>query len=136
MSSRRKRKRCRLLAEATAHAPKTRGGWGQGVPTTLSDLIWLRRAIREAWLVPAHVREAIVNELCGDLLAIPESGPAADFGREALSRLRCIIEMEGVNQSIDHAEYAARRASLAPAVRTQPPALQSAFVASDSPTPR
>ena len=38
MPSRRKRKRERSKTEATAQSPGTCGGWGNGLPTTLSDL--------------------------------------------------------------------------------------------------
>jgi hypothetical protein len=60
MPSRRKRKRGRREAEATA---KTPGGWGQGAPTTNADLLLVRQAIREDWPVPDEVRRAITEEL-------------------------------------------------------------------------
>ena len=63
MSSRRKRKRERHKAEATAKIPKTSGGWGQGTPTTNADLLLIRQAIREDWPVPDDVRRAIIEEL-------------------------------------------------------------------------
>ena len=63
MSSRRKRKRERRIAEATAKIPGTAGGWGQGTPTTNADLLLIRQAIREDWPVPDDVRRAIMEEL-------------------------------------------------------------------------
>lgn len=62
MASRRNRKRERLRAEATA-PPKVCGGWGQGLPTSLADLVLLRRAINQDRPVSAPVRQAIVDEL-------------------------------------------------------------------------
>ncbi len=63
MPSRWKRKRERRIAEATAKAPGTCGGWGQGTPTTNADLLLVRQAIREDWPVPDDVRRAIIEEL-------------------------------------------------------------------------
>ena len=63
MSSRRKRKRERRTAEATAKAPGTCAGWGQDTPTTNADLLLIRQAIREDWPVPEDVRRAIIEEL-------------------------------------------------------------------------
>jgi hypothetical protein len=114
MPSRRKRKRYQRMAEATANSLKSCGGWGQGVPTTLFDLVKLRRAIREGWPVPLAVRQAIVEELYGDLVSSLEGDSNFDFGRFAISRVRCVVEMEGINQAIEIAERAARNAYAAP----------------------
>jgi len=63
VSSRRKRKRERRIAEATANFLNSQGGWGQGTPTTNADLLLIRQAIREDWPVPDDVRRAIIEEL-------------------------------------------------------------------------
>jgi len=89
MPSRRKRKRVRRQAEATARSPGTCGGWGNGLPTTLADLVMLRRAINEDWPVPANVRHAIVDELGGDI----ETSEV----RRALSVFRSFLVMESAN---------------------------------------
>jgi hypothetical protein len=89
MPSRRKRKRERRKAEATANAPASKGGWGQGVPTRLSDLVLLRRSINEDWPIPAPVRQAIVDEL-GAELGTPDL-------RRTASILRAFLAMERAN---------------------------------------
>jgi hypothetical protein len=89
MPSRRKRKRQRRNAEATANGPGTRGGWGQGLPTTLSDLVWLRRAINEDWPVAADVRQAIVGELEAEI-----NSPDV---RRLISVARSFLAMEDAN---------------------------------------
>ena len=60
MSSRRKRKRERRTAEATAKFLVPQGGWGE---FTKADLLLIRQAIREDWPVPDDVRRAIIEEL-------------------------------------------------------------------------
>ncbi len=60
MSSRRKRKRERRIAEATANLLNPQGGWGE---STKADLLLIRQAIREDWPVPDDVRRAIIEEL-------------------------------------------------------------------------
>jgi hypothetical protein len=102
------------------------------VPTTLSDLVWLRRAIRERWPVAPHVRQAIVDELDADLLSNIESDSPSDYGRAALSRVLCIVEMESVNQEIDLAERAALRGHAAPGRAHTPSAPEWSSVARDS----
>jgi hypothetical protein len=81
-----KRKRARRKAEATAKGPGTCGGWGQGVPTSLSDLVLLRRAVNEGWPVPDDVRQAIVGELATDL--------ASSEVRRVLSIARVFLAMD------------------------------------------
>ena len=71
MPSRKKRKRYRQRAEATAKphggrgrgTPRTAGGWGCGAPTGLADLRLLRQAINNDWPVSEHVRKLIVDEV-------------------------------------------------------------------------
>ena len=63
VSSRRKRKRGRRIAEATAIPLEPVGGWGQGLPTTNAELLLIRQAIQEDWPVPDDVRRAIIEEL-------------------------------------------------------------------------
>ncbi len=89
MSSRRKRKRERRRAEATAKGPESRGGWGKGVPRTLSDLVLLRRAINEDWLVPDNVRQSIVRELAAEIKS-PDV-------RRCLSVARTFLAMDSAN---------------------------------------
>lgn len=89
MPSRCKRKRERRKAEATAHSPGTCGGWGDGVPTALADLVMLRRAINEDWPVPVSVRQAIIDEL-GTEIESSES-------RRVLSVVRSFLTMESAN---------------------------------------
>ncbi len=60
VSSRRKRKRDRRKAEATANLLNPQGGWGE---STKADLLLIRQAIREDWPVPDDVRRAIIDEL-------------------------------------------------------------------------
>jgi len=60
MQSRRKRKRERRIAEATANLLNPQGGWGE---CTKADLLLIRQAIRENWPVPNDVRRAIIEEL-------------------------------------------------------------------------
>ena len=89
MPSRRKRKRERRKAEATAHCPGTCGGWGGGLPTTLDDLVLLRRAINEDWPVPPNVRRAIVDELAGEISSLGV--------RRAFSVIRTFLTMDRAN---------------------------------------
>ena len=63
MPSRKKRKRDRRQAEATAQAPKTQGG----LPTSRGDLVLLQQAINEDWPVPRNVRGAIATELSDEI---------------------------------------------------------------------
>ena len=98
MPSRRKRKRERSKAEATAHSPGTCGGWGNGLPTTLSDLVMLRSAINEDWPVPDNVRQAICVEL----------------GQEDIesSELRRVISIVRTYLTMDRANMRATRIAL------------------------
>jgi hypothetical protein len=89
MPSRHKRKRHRRTAEATAPAPESQGGWGAGYPTSLSDLVLLRKAINEGWPVPFQVRLAIVSELGGEIKS-PDV-------RRALSVARSFLAMDRAN---------------------------------------
>jgi hypothetical protein len=103
MPSRKKRKRDRLRAEATAKAPETLGGWGGELSTTLADLVWLRRAIRENWPVPQAVRQSIVDELFAEVKALN--------GRYLNSVVRTALAMEDANiqaETAAHNAYAAR----------------------------
>ena len=89
MPSRRKRKRERRNAEATANSPNTLGGWGDSLPTMLADLVMLRRAVNEDWPVPANVRQAVIDELKDEL---ETSDP-----RRVLSAVRLVLAMESAN---------------------------------------
>ncbi len=88
-TSRKKRKRDRRRAEATAKAPKTQGGQGGGIPTSRADLVLLRQAINEDWPVPDKVRQVIVREL-GDEIESSEV-------RWVLSVARSFLAMESAN---------------------------------------
>ena len=89
MLSRRKRKRERQRAEATAKCPKSRGGWGAGLPTSLSDLVLLRQAINEDWPIAVDVQQAIIDELADEI----ESMDA----RRAVAVARTFLAMESAN---------------------------------------
>ena len=90
MPSRKKRKRYRQrIAEATAKTPRTCGGWGQGVPTTRSDLVLLSHAINEDWPVPENVRLAIVAELGGEI--------GTKDARRFLAVTRVFLAMQAAN---------------------------------------
>lgn len=95
MSSRRTRKRERRYAEATARTPGFCGGWGEGLPTTWSDWQLVRRAVREGWPVPNHVRDAVVQELGDAVLSNLEDGD--DF-RHGSVLVRLLIGMEAANR--------------------------------------
>jgi hypothetical protein len=96
MQTRTKRYRARLkMAKATANSPECWGLWGQGSPVTRSDLLLLRRAIREDWPVPEHVREAVIHDVVA-IATDDTSGP-----RMWVSAARVIIEMEAANMALD-----------------------------------
>ena len=48
-------------------SPRFLWGLGHGLPTTLDDLVLLRRAINEDRPVPPNVRQTIVEELAGEV---------------------------------------------------------------------
>ena len=96
MSSRRKRKRDRPKAEATVESPKALGGWGNGLPTSLSDLVLLRRAINDGWPVPAMVRAAIMSELENEIQSTDR--------RRMLSVAKTLLVMERATASVEKSE--------------------------------
>jgi hypothetical protein len=59
------------------------------VPTTLSDLVLLRRAIRADWPISEDVRQAIVDEL-GDELGTSNQ-------RRSIALLRTFLAMADAN---------------------------------------
>ena len=63
MPSRKKRKRDRRRAEATAEAPVLKGGWGKGSDLRPGDLLLIRRAVREGWPTPPAVCDAIIRDV-------------------------------------------------------------------------
>jgi hypothetical protein len=65
MPSRKKRKRDRRRAEATAEAPVLRGGWGKSSEIRPGDLLLIRQAIREGWDTPPDAAAAIINDVVG-----------------------------------------------------------------------
>lgn len=90
MPSRRKRKRERRKAEATAGCPKPLGGWGPGAPVSGPDLLLLRTAIRQGWPVSQAVREQILNRL------LPELETAS--ARRVNDLARTFLEMDAANR--------------------------------------
>jgi hypothetical protein len=76
------------------------GGWGNGLPISLSDLLLVRRAIREGWSVSPAVRDAVVSDVTFVALSEDEACP-----RRFLSAVHVFIAMEAVNQAIDIAEH-------------------------------
>jgi hypothetical protein len=97
MPSRAKRKRYRQrLAKATANAPKTAGGWGQGLPVTRSDLRLLRHAIREGWTddLPQQMRDLIVSDVT-KIITTDEGWE--DEPRKQIAATLAIIEMVADN---------------------------------------
>lgn len=54
-----------MLNESEKHdnATTTLGGWGQGSPIRNSDLLLLRKAIREGWPVSPEVQQTIMERL-------------------------------------------------------------------------
>lgn len=98
-NSRKKRKRDRRRAEATAPPPAGKGGWGNGLPISLSDLLLVRRAIREGWPTPQPVRDAVVRDVTDvALLEVPESP------RRFLAAVKVCTAMEGANQDAEFKE--------------------------------
>ena len=98
-NSRKKRKRDRRRAEATASPPAGKGGWGNGLPISLPDLLLVRRAIREGWSTPQQVRDAVVRDVTDvALFEAPESP------RRFLSAVKVFTAMEGVNQDAEFKE--------------------------------
>jgi len=66
------------------------------LPTSLADLVLLRRAIREEWPVAANVRQAIVDEL--------GEGLESNNVWRTLSIARASIAMDRANMRADDRE--------------------------------
>lgn len=98
-NSRKKRKRDRRRAEATVPPPAHRGGWGNGLPISLSDFVLVRRAIREGWPAPGPVRDLVVRDVA--YVALDE---APSTMRRFLSAVRVFTAIEAVNQEADFYE--------------------------------
>lgn len=60
MASRRKRKRVRRAAEATARPPQTLWGWGEDAQALRSELALGRQAFNQSWDLPLPLGRAIV----------------------------------------------------------------------------
>jgi hypothetical protein len=94
MPSRKKRKRYRLQKpEATAKEPGSTIGWGNGYPTTRSDLVLLRHAINEDWPVAANVRTAIAKEIVDTHSATSDSRHHYSTGRVLLAMIEADTRM-------------------------------------------
>ena len=91
MLSRRKRKRLRRKAEATANGPETQGGWGPGAPVSRSDLALLRTAVRERWPVSAEIRSEILNRLFAELESLDV--------RMTLAVAKTLVAMDAANMN-------------------------------------
>ena len=63
MPSRKKRRRDRRRAEATAKSPILRGGWGRSSEVRPRDLLLIRQAIREGWPTSPEVGAAIIDQV-------------------------------------------------------------------------
>ncbi len=86
--SRRSRKRHRRnIAEATARAPQLRGGWGQGSEIRASDLLLIRRAVREDWPVPQAESEALIGDV------VLSAARADDKPRLQIAAVRVVIDV-------------------------------------------
>ena len=104
MPSRKKRKRDRRKAEATAkqNLPgKSLGGWGNGLPTSLSDLALLRTAIRQDWPISASVQADIIRELQGEAKAIISNG--SPNLRRYVAFMRVLLAKAEAEQRADRA---------------------------------
>lgn len=91
MPSRRKRKRERRKAEATAQRPKVRGDWGECAPLSRGELLLVRHAIRERWPVPPEVRQAIVDGV------MRKFNEPMTTNREHSAIAWCVLTMTGDN---------------------------------------
>lgn len=91
--SRSKRKRDRRRAEATAPSPKIKGGWGHGLPVSNSDLLLVRRAIRDKWPVSQCVRDLVVEDVTHVAL-----GEANLSSSRLISAVTVLISMEEADQ--------------------------------------
>ncbi len=88
MQSRRKRKRERRKAEATAKFLVPGVGWGE---STKAELLLIRQAIQEGWPVPDNVRRAIIEEL------FQEVGPDSSDVRRFLAITKVFLAMTQAN---------------------------------------
>ncbi|WP_428305572.1 hypothetical protein [Lacipirellula sp.] len=92
MPSRKKRKRDRRRAEATAEAPAVRGGWGRGSEIRPADLLLIRQAVREGWLVPQARAEALINDV------VVSASKADDKPRLQIVAVRVVIDIVKAEQ--------------------------------------
>lgn len=86
MPSRKKRKRDRRRAEATAQGPGLLGGWGKGSDLRPGDLLLIRRAVREGWATPPAVCDAIIRDVVASALHVQKP-------RLTLAAVRVVIDM-------------------------------------------
>ena len=91
--SRRQRKRHRqaLTAAATADALYFAGGRGRSLEISPSDLLLVRRAVREGWATPQDVCDAIVAQLIKDLPTATGRRVNA-IGRFVVDAERCDVD--------------------------------------------
>ncbi len=95
MPSRKKRKRDRRRAEATAAVPVLKGDWGAESKRPRGDMLLIRKAIRGGWDVPQAVRDAIVDDVIP--AALESIRP-----RLTLSAVRAVIEMVEADRRGSH----------------------------------
>jgi len=91
--SRRKRKRDRRRAEATARVPFWQGVSGGDAPElSLADLALIRQAAAQGWDVPAHQHQPIVEAVFAGLT--PEAAP-----RRSVAIVRTALAMSDPGRS-------------------------------------
>jgi hypothetical protein len=91
MPSRKKRKRDRRRAEATAEAPVLRGGWGRGSEIRPADLLLIRQAVREGWETDPDKGAAIIQDV---VVSAMESQEA----RLTIAAVRVLIDVVKAEQ--------------------------------------
>jgi hypothetical protein len=80
-----------MASEATAAAPVLRGGWGRGSEVQPSDLLLIRKAVREDWDTPPEVCAAIIKDVVTSVLKSQKP-------RLTLAAVRVCIDMVKANQ--------------------------------------
>jgi hypothetical protein len=92
MPSRKKRKRDRRRAEATAEAPVLRGGWGRGSEIRPADLLLIRQSVREGWDIPFAQAKSLINDV------VVSASKATDKPRLQIAAVRVVIDVVKAEQ--------------------------------------